>query len=71
MQAVTITQISIYELKDIIEDCMFKSLYKHKNNDIIKLELKIKELENLIKLSKSKNKNYEPKQTNCRLPKQR
>jgi triacylglycerol esterase/lipase EstA (alpha/beta hydrolase family) len=69
MQAVTITQISIYELKDIIEDCMFKSLYKHKNNDIIKLELKIKELENLIKLSKSKNKNYEPKQTNCRLPK--
>ena len=71
MQAVTITQISIYELKDIIEDCMFKSLYKHKNNDIIKLELKIKELENLIKLSKSKNKNYEPKQTNRRLPKQR
>ena len=69
MQAVTITQISIYELKDIIEDCMFKSLYKHKNNDIIKLELKIKELENLIKLSKSKNKNYEPKQTNRRLPK--
>jgi hypothetical protein len=71
MQAVTITQITIYELKDIIEDCMFKSLYKHKNNDIIKLELKIKELENLIKLSKSKNKNYEPKQTNRRLPKQR
>ena len=69
MQAVTITQISIYELKDIIEDCMFKSLYNHKNNDIIKLELKIKELENSIKLSKSKNKNYEQKQTNCRLPK--
>ena len=69
MQAVTITQITIYELKDIIEDCMFKSLYKHKNNDIIKLELKIKELENSIKLSKSKNKNYEPKQTNSRLPK--
>jgi len=71
MQAVTITQITIYELKDIIEDCIFKSLYKHKNNDIIKLELKIKELENLIKLSKSKNKNYESKQTNSRLPKQR
>ena len=64
MQAVTITQITIYELKDIIEECMFKALYKHKNNDIIKLEIKIKELEKQIKTN-----NYEPKQTNRRLPK--
>jgi len=49
MQAVTITQITIYELKDIIEECMFKALYKQKNNDIIKLEIKIKKLEKEIK----------------------
>jgi hypothetical protein len=66
MKAVTITQIDIYELKDIIEECMFKALYKQKNNDIIKLEIKIKELEKTLKTI-----NYEPKQTNSRLPKQR
>ena len=64
MKAVTITQIDTYELKDIIENCMFSALYKQKHNDILKLELKIKQLEQLLKTY-----NYEPKPTNRKLPK--
>ena len=64
MKAVTITQIDIYELKDIIENCMFSALYKQKHNDILKLELKIKQLEQQLKTN-----NYEPKPTNRKLPK--
>ena len=64
MKAVTITQIDIYELKDIIENCMFSALYKQKHNDILKLELKIKQLEQVLKTY-----NYEPKPTNRKLPK--
>ena len=64
MKAVTITQIDIYELKDIIENCMFSALYKQKHNDILKLELKIKQLEQQLKTY-----NYEPKPTNRKLPK--
>jgi hypothetical protein len=64
MKAVTITQIDIYELKDIIENCMFSALYKQKHNDILKLELKIKQLE-----QKLKTYNYEPNNTNRKLPK--
>jgi len=66
MQAVTITQITIYELTDMIVKCIIKSINKSNHNEIEKLEIRIKELEKTIK-----NKNYEPKQTNCRLPKQR
>jgi hypothetical protein len=66
MQAVTITQITIYELTDMIEKCIIKSINKSNHNEIEKLEIRIKELEKTIK-----NKNYEPKQTNSRLPKQR
>jgi hypothetical protein len=64
MQAVTITQITIYELTDMIEKCINKSINKSNHNEIEKLEIRIKELEKTIK-----NKNYEPKQTNSRLPK--
>ena len=64
MRAVTITQIDPNELKDIIEDSMFRVLCKQKHNDIIKLEMKIKQLEKTIK-----NYNYEPKPTSCKLPK--
>jgi hypothetical protein len=64
MQAVTITQITIYELTDMIEKCINKSINKSNYNEIEKLEIRIKELEKTIK-----NKNYEPKQTNSRLPK--
>ena len=64
MRAVTITQIDPNELKDIIEDSMFIVLCKQKHNDIIKLEIKIKQLEKLLKTY-----NYEPKPTNRKLPK--
>jgi hypothetical protein len=64
MRAVTITQIDPNELKDIIEDSMFRVLCKQKHNDIIKLEIKIKQLEKLLKTY-----NYEPKPTNRKLPK--
>ena len=64
MRAVTITQIDPNELKDIIEDSMFMVLCKQKHNDIIKLEMKIKQLEKLLKTY-----NYEPKPTNRKLPK--
>jgi len=56
MQAVTITQITIYELTDMIEKCIIKSINKSNHNEIEKLEIRIKELEKTIK-----NKNYEPK----------
>ena len=64
MQAVTITQITIYELTDMIEKSIIKSINKSNHNEIEKLEIRIKELEKTIKTI-----NYEPKQTNCRLPK--
>jgi hypothetical protein len=64
MRAVTITQIDPNELKDIIEDSMFRVLCKQKHNDIIKLELKIQQLEKLLKTY-----NNEPKPTNRKLPK--
>ena len=64
MQAVTITQITIYELTDMIEKSIIKSINKSNHNEIEKLEIRIKELEKTIKII-----NYEPKQTNCRLPK--
>ncbi len=64
MQAVTITQITIYELTDMIERCIVKSISKSNHNEIEKLEIRIKELEKTIKTI-----NYEPKQTNRRLPK--
>lgn len=63
MRAVTITQIDPNELKDIIEDSMFRVLYKQKHNDILKLELKIQQLQKLLKTY-----NYEPKPTNRKLP---
>jgi hypothetical protein len=62
MQAVTITQITIYELTDMIEKCIVKSINKSNYNEIEKLEIRIKELEKTIKTN-----NYEPKQTNRRL----
>ena len=64
MQAVTITQITIYELTDMIEKSIIKSINKSNYNEIEKLEIRIKELEKTIKTF-----NYEPKQTNRRLPK--
>lgn len=64
MRAVTITQIDPNELKDIIEDSMIRVLYKQKHNDILKLELKIQQLQKLLKTY-----NYEPKPTNRKLPK--
>jgi hypothetical protein len=64
MQAVTITQITIYELTDMIEKSIIKSINKSNHNEIEKLEIRIKELEKTIKTI-----NYEPKQTNRRLPK--
>jgi hypothetical protein len=64
MRAVTITQIDPNELKDIIEDSMFRVLCKQKHNDIIKLEIKIKQLEKTIK-----NFNYESNNTNSKLSK--
>ena len=59
MQAVTITQITIYELTDMIEKSIIKSINKSNHNEIEKLEIRIKELEKTIKTI-----NYEPKQTN-------
>jgi hypothetical protein len=64
MQAVTITQITIYELTDMIEKCIVESINKSNHNEIEKLEIRVKELEKTIKTI-----NYEPKQTNRRLPK--
>ena len=64
MQAVTITQITIYELTDMIQKCIVESINKSNHNEIEKLEIRIKELEKTIKTN-----NYEPKQTNRRLPK--
>jgi|688.fasta_scaffold16177_2 hypothetical protein len=64
MQAVTITQITIYELTDMIQKCIVESINKSNHNEIEKLEIRIKELEKTIKTI-----NYEPKQTNRRLPK--
>ena len=64
MRAVTITQIDPNELKEIIEDSMFRVLCKQKHNDIIKLELKIQQLEKLLKTY-----NNEPKSKNRKLPK--